>query len=148
LLQRPWTGFTLVEIIIGMAILAGSVLGLMSLLSSASLHSTLNRDHQLALDAAHQKMEAVKADAKTNLSQVVARYNQDPADDPEGVGSAPGASFTVAGLDALYTDVDGLPGAVILEVLPDGRIDVTVTVTWRGVRDNASNFSLRSQVGP
>jgi hypothetical protein len=48
----------------------------------------------------------------TDFADVFATYNDDPEDDPGGEGTAPGASFAVAGLVALEDDEDGLVGSV------------------------------------
>ena len=47
------------------------------------------------------------------FDQVYALYNADPADDPLGPGTAPGAGFAVPGLSAVPGDADGLVGLVV-----------------------------------
>jgi hypothetical protein len=46
--------------------------------------------------------------------QLWALYNDDPADDPAGPGTAPGPHFAVSGLDPLEGDSDGCVGRVRL----------------------------------
>ena len=48
------------------------------------------------------------------FAQVFARYNDDPADDPGGAGTGPGADFDVSGFTAWTNDADGLAGEIVL----------------------------------
>jgi len=55
-------------------------------------------------------MEGLQAE---DLSQVFARYNSYPGDDPGGVGTAPGSGFAVKGLTPRASDTDGMVGSVV-----------------------------------
>ena len=70
-----------------------------------------HRDAELALEAARGVVEEMRAGSS---SLVHARFNADPADDPDGPGTAPGAGFAVAGLQARPGDPDGLVGRIEL----------------------------------
>ena len=69
----------------------------------------VNRETARAVDSARSMLEAVRAE---EFADVFALYNDDPADDPAGAGTAPGAGFAAFGLGARTNDADGLVGAV------------------------------------
>lgn len=92
---------TLLTVGIGMfAGTLGSVMGL-----GPSL-----RESGRAIEAARSVVESMRA---VPFEEVWLRYNADPADDPEGAGTAPGAAFAVPGLSAVPGDADGFVGRVI-----------------------------------
>jgi prepilin-type N-terminal cleavage/methylation domain-containing protein len=97
---RACTGrsaFSLVEVAIVMAILSVA-LGLFAqtMLSTAKL-DPVSEETRLAAEGARMQLEQLRA---CNFSELFRSYNADPADDPAGAGSAPGAWFAVAGLQA------------------------------------------------
>ena len=57
-------------------------------------------------------MEALNA---ADIQQVFALYNEDPDDDPDGTGTAPGARFVAEGLEALAADA-GKQGRIFFPV--------------------------------
>jgi len=89
-------GFALVEIMLSAGVLAMGVLGLFGALVASARLAAENRETALAHQAARAMCERMQA---TPFAQIFATYNTDPSDDPGGPGTAPGASFAVAGLE-------------------------------------------------
>jgi type II secretory pathway pseudopilin PulG len=106
---RAAAGFTFVELVVGMAVLATAVLILSSVVGSLAQQRTVNRETALAVAAARNVLETLRSE---DFGLVFARYNADPADDPGGAGSAPGARFAVPGLAPTTDAADGLTGEV------------------------------------
>lgn len=104
------TGFTLVELVVGIAVLVIGVLGFSRAIVSSTISSQKTREVDRATQAARQILERIEA---TAFADRFRSFNNDPSDDPGGVGTAPGANFAVTGLSPLPGDADGLPGEVI-----------------------------------
>jgi hypothetical protein len=102
-----------VEIAVGMTVFVIAILGFSRALISSMQASQKTRELDRATQAANQMLERMEAEA---FADVFRRFNADPADDPGGAGTAPGASFAVEGLSALSDDPDGLAGEVIFPV--------------------------------
>lgn len=102
-------GFSLLEAMIGMALLALAVGGFAASIQSGVDLGRVNRETALAHQAARQRLESIQA---APFGQVFRTFNEDPADDPGGPGTAPGNGFAVPGLSAIPGDADGLPGLV------------------------------------
>ncbi|MCP3917443.1 MAG: hypothetical protein GY711_18000 [bacterium] len=99
----------MIELLIAMTILLGGLTGyLRSIVSSMELGRT-NGETAIAVAALQSALEDIAAE---DFSDVFARYNGDDADDPGGVGTAPGPSFDVDGLSARPEDADGLVGEI------------------------------------
>ncbi len=115
-IPRPGTscrargGFTFVELAVGMTILLSALLILSNVVSSMAKQRAVNRETGLAVAAARNMLETLRAE---DFSEVYALYNSDPADDPSGAGSAPGHLFEVTGLN----DDPDSPGGLDLEVV-------------------------------
>ena len=101
---------TLIEIVVGMTLLTIGLLGYLQVLVGAVATSQGNREQALALEAARETMERLQATPRT---EVFARFNVDPSDDPGGAGTAAGAAFAIVGLGPQRTDLDGLPGEIL-----------------------------------
>lgn len=108
-------GFTLVELAIGITILLVGVLGFAQTLVSLEKTQARTRESGRAAQAARAMLERIQAEA---FPEAFRRFNQDPGDDPGGVGSAPGANFAVEGLSAQADDADGLPDEVFFPRTP------------------------------
>ncbi len=102
---------TLVEVMVALVILTVSTYMLSSTIMAAVAHSEIKRERALAVEAAMNTLEAMRAHPFRDLH---ALYNDDPADDPGGAGTAPGSGFVAVGLDAMSDDADGLVGRILL----------------------------------
>ena len=111
---RPRAGFTLVELLVVMVILAVTLGEVTRSLLNVSHLEPVQRETAAALDAARATLEELRS---LPFEDIVALYDEDPNNDPDGVGSAPGPNFAVVGLSPREGDPDGFPGAVELPLL-------------------------------
>ena len=63
----------------------------------------------MAVEAARGMLEDMH---NRNFGAVYTTYNADPADDPEGAGTAPGRYFEIEGLSPTSDDPDGFVGEI------------------------------------
>lgn len=99
-----------------MTILLSALLIFSSTLSSMARQRSTNRETGLAVAAARNLLETLRAE---DFAEVFAAYNADPDDDPDGAGTAPGNRFAVAGLDEAPDSPDGLEGEVVFPTILD-----------------------------
>ncbi len=89
---RDQRGFGLLDNLLAMAVFSISAMGFLQVtVASKGLHRE-NMNLEQATGAARQLLEDMRA---VNASEVFARYNDDPNDDPDGVNTAPGSNITV-----------------------------------------------------
>jgi len=115
-LSHRASGFTFVELAIVLVILLSALFVFSSTVSGMAKQRTSNRETHLAVEAARNRMETLRA---TAFDAVYALYNRNPADDPDGAGTAPGARFDVPGLDPRADALDGLEGEVVFPEFED-----------------------------
>lgn len=103
-------GFSIIEVMlvltlltVGIGMFAGTLGSIMGLGPSL-------RESARAVEAARSVIEGMRGQ---EFAEVWALYNADPADDPGGAGTAPGAGFAMQGLSPVAGDADGLVGIVI-----------------------------------
>ena len=102
-------GYTLVELTVAVMVMTITLGGICSsLLSTVSLSRT-NHQTSVALDAARSRIEAMRGEI---FEEIFLLYNADPQDDPDGPGTGPGNTFSVAGLDPQRDDPDGFVGEI------------------------------------
>ncbi len=102
---------TMVEVMISVVILTLCCGMLTSTLTSTNVYKQTNRERMIAVEAARGVLEDMH---NWNFGAVFATYNQDPADDPGGAGTAPGKHFSVPGLDPVDGDPDGFVGEIFM----------------------------------
>jgi len=110
-IRRASRGFTIVELIISMSILLVAASIFYRMVASTSQLREVNRQNAIAADAARVVLEEMRNEDFTQLFYL---FNEDPSDDPDGPGTAPGNRFFVEDLVPLPTRPDGLVGEVIL----------------------------------
>ncbi len=103
-------GMTLVELTVAVTVLVVGVLAFAQTLVAMERARVSTRDTGRATEAARAMLERIQAEA---FPEAFRRYNDTDADDPGGIGTAPGANFAVVGLSARAGDHDGLSGEVI-----------------------------------
>lgn len=108
----PRQGSSLVELVVATAVVLVGVLALSQALTESIALGEKNRETALATAAAQGIVEEMYA---ADMARVFALYNDDPDDDPDGQGSAPGARFTAAGLEARAEDA-GMQGRIFFPV--------------------------------
>lgn len=101
----------MIELMISIVILTVCCGMLTSTLSATNLHRAVNGERALAAEAARGVVEDMH---NWNFGAVFTTYNADPADDPDGAGTAPGKHFAVEGLSPAADDLDGFVGEVFL----------------------------------
>lgn len=102
-------GWTLLEIVVAMAILLIVLVGFSYGLVSSSALEKANREQGLAREAARAKIEELRA---TIFEEVFARYG----------GESPESRFDVRGLAARPDDPDRRVGAILFPVSEDGEL--------------------------
>jgi prepilin-type N-terminal cleavage/methylation domain-containing protein len=113
---RSRHGFTFIELAVGMTVLLVALLILSSVVSSMAKQRAVNRETSLAVSAARNMLETLRAE---DFSDVYALYNSDPADDPLGAGTAPGNRFAVEDLLEAPDSPDTLEGEVVFPTATD-----------------------------
>jgi prepilin-type N-terminal cleavage/methylation domain-containing protein len=134
-------GMTVIELLVTMTILAVALQMTAAALINTGKVEPQQRESSQALDGARDLCEQLRS---TDPSRLFALYNDDPADDPGGAGSAPGADFSVDGLDPRSVDVDGIVGKVefptvgneLREDLVDRDLGMPRDLNLDGVIDN------------
>ena len=102
-------GLTAIELSIMVTIfLLGLLAFSRSVRGSVDLGAT-SRESTLATEAVRAVIERMQGQ---DFADVHALYNADPDDDPDGVGTAPGATFVLEGLDVRTDDADGFAGVI------------------------------------
>ena len=96
--MRARSGFTLIELMIAASLLSLAVLGLMGLIPMVTNLSETAQDTNLATAAIQQTAEAIRQYSDASFAYVWRDYNSTASDDPNGSGTAPGATFAVSGL--------------------------------------------------
>lgn len=123
---RGSAGFTLLEVTIAMGIFAVASAILVHTFHAGQGLRTQAREESSAMNAAQAVLERMRG---TPFGELLARYDDDPANDPLGPGTAPGATFAVAQLSPTADDPDGLCGEVripVVDVGVAGVVDVQV----------------------
>jgi prepilin-type N-terminal cleavage/methylation domain-containing protein len=123
--SRGRAGFTLLELIVVMAVLTVAVTMFTSMVVHTTRQRGINRENAIAANAARTIVELMRNE---KLSDVFALYNGDASDDPDGPGTGPGSTFAVPGLTPLDGDADGLAGEVHLPVI--GAEEEKPPATW------------------
>ena len=122
-------GFTLLEVMIAMTILAVALMGVLSLYANTMILAEVNKNSRTATFAAQQKVEEVRGlvspTATDPLSAVRTAY-------PSGTTTY----FAVSGL-AVYGSEPN-PGSVVVDYTNANLLNVTVKVHWKGVRGEDS----------
>ncbi|MEM7518092.1 MAG: prepilin-type N-terminal cleavage/methylation domain-containing protein [Planctomycetota bacterium] len=116
-------GVSMVELMVVLTILTVAMGMYASTVISTAKLRAIHRETSIAAEAARATIERMH---NVPFAEIFARYNANGEDDPEGADTAPGAFFTVQGLDALPGS-EGFVGEVIL---PTGtaRIEVPVEI--------------------
>ena len=108
----PLQGSSLVELVVAAAVIMVGVLAFTRALTESLELGEQKRHKALGTAAPHEVVEALEA---AHHHQVFALYNEDPDDDPDGTGTAPGARFVAEGLEALAADA-GKQGRIFFPV--------------------------------
>src|SRR5262245_57213433 len=91
----PRSGISLVEVIVSLSILVVAASIFCQMLLSTTRMRQVNRESALAADAARVVLERMRNEP---FLHVYRDYNEDPKDDPGGIGTGRGYLFDVEGL--------------------------------------------------
>jgi prepilin-type N-terminal cleavage/methylation domain-containing protein len=107
--ERLPEGFTLVELIVAVVVLAIAIGGISSSMVSSMALNRVNGETAIAQQAARGALEALGG---VPFDEIWAVYNADPADDGGLSLAARGPNFAVPGLDPQDADIDGMCGRI------------------------------------
>jgi type II secretory pathway component PulJ len=100
---RSCAGTTLLGVLTATSLFAIGGLGVVATLVSSTRLKAANRETAVAALAARSALETMRA---TAFEEIFATFNSRANDNPDGQGTAPGASFAVEGLSARTGDAD------------------------------------------
>jgi hypothetical protein len=123
------------------------IIGVSALASTVVTGSALNqvsRESEIARKAIETTIDAMRS---TPFTSVFATYNGDASDDPDGPGTAPGATFAVPGLTPVAGAPGGVAGLIIFpsngpalsENAPDAALGMPRDLNLDGVVDGANH---------
>jgi len=115
--QTSQRGMTLMEIALAMPIIMLALGMFTQMLSAGTGLRQSSRENWLASLRSQDVLETIR---NQDFRQLAALYNEDPLDDPDGPGTAPGIHFSVAELRPLANDPDGFVGRVFIPMLNAG----------------------------
>lgn len=140
-------GFTLVEVAISLAVIAIALLGMISAIVAAQKTNEASRELTVAMNAAREKVEEMRS---YPLSEVYARYNADPNDNP-ATGESPGPTFPVSGLVppsntlngkiVFPEDSSGSGSTSLREYVDDPRLGMPRDLNGDGIVDTGNHSS-------
>jgi hypothetical protein len=122
----------LIELMLVISVLMVALLVLSQSMGTAMTLTDVNRETALASDGARDTIELLQGVER--FQEVFAIYNTDPADDPAGPGTAPGAAFSIAGLQPADDDPDGMVGEI--------RFPAVVTATGLKISEEIDDAAL------
>ncbi len=136
--------FSLVEAVLVLAILSVAMGLFARTVASSRRLDPIAVETGLAAEAARVAIERLRAHP---VDQIVALYNDDPADDPDGAGTAPGPFFDVPGL--VPVGVNGRVGriefpavdGVVREDVANATLGMPRDLSGDGVIDGAEHTS-------
>jgi prepilin-type N-terminal cleavage/methylation domain-containing protein len=133
----PRSGFTLIELIMGIFVLSVSLLGMLGLVATSFGMSRSAHEITQAKNGAMRKIEEIRELSRTNYSQILPLYTE----------PSTARHFDVGNLSAPPTDPSGKPGLVTVtpSALGANLLDVVVNIHWQGC-GGPHNFELRSRV--
>ncbi len=88
-------GFTLVEVMIALTVISVAVYMMSSTITATMMHSAARKERTVSVESAMNVLEHMRA---VPFDELYRLYNDNPDDDPDGPGTAPGATFNVVGL--------------------------------------------------
>lgn len=100
----------MVEVMVVFVVLTVAMAMFTSTMASTARQRMTKRESAIAAEAGRRMLEVMRAGIH---AQTFARYNESPADDPGGAGTAPGKDFAVTGLAPADDDPDGFVGEIV-----------------------------------
>jgi len=116
-------GMTLVELSVVLVVLLTAVSIFSNTMMATARQRVMHRENSLAADAARTAVERM---LDTPFDERFALYNEDPLDDPDGPGTAPGSRFAVPGLPPVPGAPGGMAGSIRFPAVNVGTVDAPV----------------------
>ena len=110
---------TLVELVLVLGVLALAFGMLTTTLVAGDRQRQVNRESATAAEAARDIFERMRNE---DFDELYALYNENPDDDPGGVGTAPGNLFAVPGLEVPFGSQRPMVGEIVMPTVTDGTI--------------------------
>jgi len=110
-------GISMVEIVVMLAIVTVALGMFARTMSSTRTLDPVATENAIAASAMRSKLEELR---NHPFHEVFQRYNDDPSDDPDGPGTAPGAHFAVEGLTPPAA-VNAFCGTIVFPAI-DGKL--------------------------
>ena len=116
------TGFTLIEVMLVIGILAIATMGFVLAQWSSVRTDTSSQHDETALTVARDKIEELRSVPFSDLDPATGKYHN--------------TGFDVEGLGTVAGDPDGMVGLIQITEPRAGLYQVTVILEWRGVADD------------
>lgn len=123
-------GFTLIEVLVALSVVAVAVVGLLGMVVMATGQDENAADQNAAMDAAMSLISEIR---QTPFHQVYSKYKDH--------------AFPVEGLNPWPGDPDGLPGRVVIDASDPDLLDIQVIVEWSG-QSGSERIMFRTLRGP
>jgi type II secretory pathway pseudopilin PulG len=130
--RRSRLGLTLVELTVSIMVLTFAICAATSTVITTGALNQDSHETEIARRAAENQIEVLR---NANFTTVFASYDADPGDDPNGVGTAPGNLFAVAGLTPRAGAPGGRCGRIVFPSAGPSLRENTVDATLGLPRD-------------
>lgn len=121
-------GFTLLELMISIALITIAIFGLLATLLFCIMLDDVTKETNIALNELRRKVDEIRSHDFVSL---LACYRSDPPP----FHAEHSNNFEVPGLRAQAGDADGMPGKVVIEQIPEDQyapIIIRVEISWQG----------------
>ncbi len=129
-------GFTLLELAIATPIILIAASMIASTLVASARQRTINRESAVASESIRTCFEEMRNE---DFHQIFAMFNEDPFDDPNGPGTAPGSRFTIDDLEPL-DGANGFIGEILFPVINTGG---SINPNWE-LREDLNSAELET----
>lgn len=137
--RRNEAGFSLIETMIVLGTVTLTILGVITAHITCARLGQTNHETQAAAQRIRTVMEEISA---TDINEVPATYDNVPANDPAGAGTAPGHAFLST---ALRSNNSGDRGSIEMPVNSDGEVREDLNIPALGMpRDLNGDGSIDS----
>ncbi|MEM7307206.1 MAG: prepilin-type N-terminal cleavage/methylation domain-containing protein [Planctomycetota bacterium] len=111
---RPTTGFSLLEVLIALPIIAIAASMLFSTIAAAARQKNIHRENRRVTLAVRSVLEQMRNE---DLASIFPLYNAEPFDDPSGPGTAPGNRFAIEGIAPRLDAADARVAEIFLPAI-------------------------------
>ena len=133
------SGFTMLEVSIVCVIMAVALVMLSGTIASTAQVVPQSAERFRAAEAAADIIEQMHGSSIDDLFRL---FNVNPDDDPDGMGTAPGAAFDVDGLAPVKGDPDGRVGRILMPELNGQLLEIVEDALLGMPRDLNSDTEL------